>query len=138
MRIHTNVSTLVVETKKQQMRSIRKVEKVARSSIVVCTNVKLWRKILEDKNSTTKKNAGFKRVSIFLRKYSPLCGSIAQHLFPKYTSQKVMIAMIYLQELPEDCTLPRMDIESAGRVDIKDIPGDFGTQCLESVNQERK
>jgi len=98
-----------------------------------------WRnQKLEDKNSTTNENDGFKRIFNFSRKYSPLCCSIAQHLFPIKTSRKGTIAMIYLQDLPEDCKFPRMEIESVGRADIKDIPGDFGTQCLQSVNRERK
>ena len=47
--------------------------------------------------------------------------------------------MMHLKDLPEHCIFPKMEIESVGRVDIKDILGDFRDfDLLQSVNQERK
>ena len=96
------------------------------------------KKMLDDKNSSTNEKDGFKRVATFTSKYSPLLGSIAQHLLPSKSNRKGTIAMINMKDLPEHCIFPKMEIESVGRVDIEDIPWDFGAQCLQSVNQERK
>ena len=94
--------------------------------------------MLDDKNSSTNEKDGFKRVATFSSKYGPLCGSIAQHLLPTKSNRKGTIAMMHMKDLPEHCKSPKMESESVGRVDIKDIPGDFGTQCLQSLNRERK
>ena len=94
------------------------------------------KKMLDDKNSSTNEKDGFKRVATFTSKYGPLLGSIAQHLFPSKSNRKGTIAILHLKDLPEHCISPKMEIESVGRVDIKDILRDFG--MLQSVNQERK
>ena len=130
------------------MQGIKNVASVARSSIVhVNARLRIGhgtnqravhgrKKMLDDKKSTTNEKDGFKRVATFSSKYGPLCGSIAQHLFPSKSNRKGTIAILHLKDLPEHCISPRMEIESVGRVDIKDILKDFG--MLQSVNQERK
>ena len=96
------------------------------------------KKMLDDKNSSTNEKDGFKRVATFTSKYGPLLGSIAQDLSPSKSNRKGTIAILHLKDLPEHCISRKMEIESIGCVDIKDIPGDVGTQCLQSVNRERK
>ena len=44
--------------------------------------------------------------------------------------------MMHMKDLPEHCIFPKMEIESIGRLDIKDILGDC--DMLQSGNRERK